>query len=313
MKWTEVAVKLEQELEELVTNRLYMLDIRGLDIEDPRQVEDLDNRRDQWDYIDENLIRKKMEALEDDRIVIKVYFSQEERPEEKIREIEEILRDIESESRPIEIYSSEIEDRDWSENWKKFYKPTRIGRNIVIKPSWETYTRQEGDIVVEMDPGMAFGTGTHETTSMCTEALEKYLKKGDQVYDIGTGSGILAMVAAKLGAGQVLGVDFDPTAVRVARENVSFNRLEDLVTIEEGDLFKMIQGRRDLIVANIMAEIIAGMAGDVVKYLRPGGIFISSGIITEKIGLVEGALVASGFEIIEIVKKNSWACIVAKL
>lgn len=313
MKWTEVAVKLEQELEELVTNRLYMLDIRGLDIEDPRQVEDLDNRRDQWDYIDENLIRKKMEALEDDRIVIKVYFSQEERPEEKIREIEEILRDIESESRPIEIYSSEIEDRDWSENWKKFYKPTRIGRNIVIKPSWETYTRQEGDIVVEMDPGMAFGTGTHETTSMCTEALEKYLKKGDQVYDIGTGSGILAMVAAKLGAGQVLGVDFDPTAVRVARENVSFNRLEDLVTIEEGDLFKMIQGRRNLIVANIMAEIIAGMAGDVVKYLRPGGIFISSGIITEKIGLVEGALVASGFEIIEIVKKNSWACIVAKL
>ena len=313
MKWTEIAVKIDQDLEEEVQNRLYSLEIKGLSIDDPRQVESLEQRPEDWDYIDEEIIKKKMDSLKDDRITIKVYFSEEEEPEEKIREIKELLKDIEYKERPIEVTSLEVEEKDWSENWKKFYKTTRIGGRVVIKPSWEEYKEKTGDLVIEIDPGMAFGTGTHETTSMCTEALEKYIKTGDRVYDIGTGSGILAIAAGKLGAKQVLGVDFDPMAVKVAKENVRNNNLEKVVTIEEGDLFKTASDKRDLIVANIMAEIIAGMVVDVKKYLKDEGIFISSGIIVEKIPLVEDRLKEEGFEIIEINKKNAWACIVAKL
>lgn len=304
MNWTEIAVKIEKELEEVVEAKLYSLNIKGLSIEDPSQVNELHKRPDDWDYIDESL-----EDKGDGKIVIKVYFSQEERPEEKIQELEELLSDLEG----VEVSASKVEERDWSENWKKFYKTTRIGKNVVIKPSWEAYEKKPEDLLIEIDPGMAFGTGTHETTSMCTEALEKYITRDMEVYDIGTGSGILALVAGKLGARHIMGIDFDPMAVKVARENVKNNGLEDLVEIKEGDLFKLAEGKRDLIVANIMAEIIAGMTEDVKDYLKPGGIFISSGIIVEKIPMVESALVESGFKIIEIAKKNAWARIVAQL
>ncbi len=313
MKWTEIGVKIEQALEEEVVSRLYMLDIKGLSIDDPRQVESLDQRPEDWDYIDEEIIKKKMDSLEDDRITIKVYFSEEERPAEKIEEVKKILKDIRYSKQAIEVTSLEVEEKDWSENWKQFYKTTRIGERVVIKPSWEEYEEKPSDLVIEIDPGMAFGTGTHETTSMCTEALEKHIRPGDRVYDIGTGSGILGIVAGKLGASQVLGVDFDPMAVKVAKENVKNNGLEDMVIIEEGDLFKTVSEKRELIVANIMAEIIAGMVFDVKKYLKDDGIFISSGIILEKISLVENKLIEAGFKILEVKQENSWACIVARL
>lgn len=312
MKWTEVAVKFEQGLEELITNKLYTMEIEGLAVEDPRHIESLEQRPEDWDYIDEELIQKKLESIKDDRITIKVYFSEDEIVEDKIAEIKELLRDVVVEEKPIEVTTNNVESKDWSENWKKYYKTTRVGEKLIIKPSWEEYEELDGDIVVELDPGMAFGTGTHETTSMCAEAIEKYITSKDKLLDIGTGSGILSIIAAKFGAKTVLGVDLDDDAVRVAKENVEKNSVEDIVEIREGDLFKMIEGKSDIIVANIMAEIIAGMCYDVKKYLKDKGIFISSGIILERIGLVENALLDAGFEVLEINRKNEWACIVAK-
>ena len=209
--------------------------------------------------------------------------------------------------------TTKVDENDWAESWKKYYKPIRIGRRILIMPSWEEDVSLENDIVIELDPGMAFGTGTHETTMMCTEALEDYVKPYSTVYDIGTGSGILGIVAAKLGATKVLGVDLDPVCVKVANENIEMNNVEDVVEIKNGDLLEVVEGKADIIVSNIIAEIIAGMTPDLKNYLNRGGIFITSGIIIEKISLVEKALIENGFKILEIKKLNSWACIIATI
>lgn len=186
-----------------------------------------------------------------------------------------------------EITINTVDDEDFAETWKKYYKPIKIGNRILIKPSWEEYTLDENDILIELDPGMAFGTGTHETTAMCTEALEKYVKPEDIVYDIGCGSGILSIVAAKLGAKKVVGVDLDELCVKVSNENIVLNHVKQIVEIKKGNLLDVVEGKANIIVSNIIAEIIASMTKDLKHYLVDNGIFITSGIIIEKIPLVE--------------------------
>ncbi|WP_333637814.1 50S ribosomal protein L11 methyltransferase [Tissierella praeacuta] len=307
MNWTEVQIKTTAELEDLVSNVLYDAGATGLAIEDPRDILELSKSKERWDFVDPSLINSDF-----DGVLIKAYFSEADDLENKIEEIKNRIKND-----PIlntgnnEIKINIVDDNDWAEAWKKYYKPIKIGERILIKPSWEKYVLEENDILIELDPGMAFGTGTHETTMMCTEALEKYVKSGDIVYDIGCGSGILSIVAAKLGAEKVVGVDLDELCVKVSNENIKLNNVNKIVEIKEGNLLDVVDGKANIIVSNIIAEIIAGMTKDLRVYLKGDGIFITSGIIVEKIELVEKALLENGFKILDIKRLNGWACIIA--
>lgn len=307
MNWVEVQIRTTDELEEVVSDILYDVGATGLAIEDPRDILDLVQSEIAWDFIDPSLIDLKKHEL-----IIKAYFAENEEVDHIIQDIEERIKKhpmLKEEENHLTIGS--VDDEDWAESWKKYYKPVRIGKNILIKPTWEEADIDEDTILVELDPGMAFGTGTHETTIMCAEALEKYLKTEDIVYDIGCGSGILAILAAKLGAKKVVGVDLDPICTRVSNENVRFNNVEDIVEISMGNLLEIIEGDANIIVSNIIAEIIGEMIPDIKKHLKDKGIFIASGIIIDKIPLVKDVLLENDFTILDIVKKNEWACIIS--
>ncbi|MDD4334813.1 MAG: 50S ribosomal protein L11 methyltransferase, partial [Desulfotomaculaceae bacterium] len=200
---------------------------------------------------------------------------------------------------------------DWAGAWKKYYKPVRVGRRLVIKPSWEDYQPLAGDLIIEMDPGMAFGSGTHATTALCLRLLEKYVRPGSSVYDIGTGSGILAIAAARLEAGKVRAVDIDPVACKTAAENVAGNNAGTVVSVQQGNLAEPLPYGADLIVANIIANVIAGFAPHAAAALKPGGIFIASGIIRERAEMVRKAFAAAGLAICEEQADGLWIAIAA--
>lgn len=307
MNWAEVQIKTTPEYEELISSILYDVGATGLAIEDPRDILELSQSPESWAFIDPDLIN-----VESDDIVIKAYFSEAEDLDYKIQEIKykinnnEILKEVNP-----EVIVTMVDDEDFAQNWKKYYKPTKIGERIVIKPTWEDYSLEEGDILVELDPGMAFGTGTHETTILCTEALERYVKEGHTVYDIGCGSGILSIVAAKLGAKKVVAVDLDEVCINVSNENIRLNDVEDIVEVKKGNLLDVVEGKANIIVSNIIAEIIVEMINDLKSHLEDKGIFITSGIIEDKIPMVEKALIDNGFKILEVSKKNEWALIIA--
>lgn len=308
MNWAEVQIKTTPKYEELISSILYDVGATGLAIEDPRDILELSQSPESWAFIDPDLIN-----VESDDIVIKAYFSEAEDLDNIVQEIKYKIRNnpILKEAQP-EVTVTMVDDEDFAQNWKKYYKPTKIGERIVIKPTWEAYTPEEGDILVELDPGMAFGTGTHETTILCTEALERYVKQGDIVYDIGCGSGILSIVAAKLGAEKVVGVDLDEVCIKVSNENIIINQVEDIIEVKKGNLLDVVEGKANIIVSNIIAEIIVEMIKDLKLHLEDKGIFITSGIIEEKIPMVEKALLENGFKILETKQKNEWALILAK-
>lgn len=225
-----------------------------------------------------------------------------------------------------DITLSNTEDKDWINNWKQFFKPFRLYDNIVIKPTWEELDDvKEGDMVVEIDPGIAFGTGSHETTKLCIGQLKKYLKSGDTVFDVGSGSGILSIISVMLGAGFVHGMDIDEVAVRASIENREVNHMtEEQLVLTCGNLLEGSEAtskmaldvnggnRYDIVVANILADVIIPLSGVVRPFLKDGGYFITSGIIDMKEEAVKEALLGNGFEIIDVVHMNDWVSIIAK-
>ncbi len=311
--WTEVTIETTTEAIEAVTNILFENGAQGAMIEDPKDLNpDKINDYD-WDYIDENMLRKSQDEL----VKIKTYISDEKNVEDFIKVVNEKVQNLTEFGLNIgngKVYTDSVREDDWANNWKQYYKPTKIGNNIVIKPEWEEYNSEKDDIVIEMNPGMAFGTGNHETTSMCVANLEKYVKKDSTVFDIGCGSGILGIVASKLGAKNVLGIDIDEVAVKVANENIVKNGVENIMKAVKGNLADDIDRsiKPDIVVANIMADIVILLSKDVRDFLPENGLFISSGIILAKIDEVSKALEENGFEIIEIQKKGEWACILAR-
>lgn len=311
MKWTEVQIKTTTEAEEIVTNIMYDLGVTGLAIEDPKDIIAFQQSEEDWDFIDPSLIKQDYEG-----VIIKGYFPESEDLVDKI----ELIRNSIEKNPPGDLNKSlgeviiaEVYEKDWAEAWKKYYKPIKIGEKIVIKPTWEKYEETDEEIIIELDPGMAFGTGTHETTTMCIEALEAYVKADDLVYDIGCGSGILSIVAAKLGAQRVIGVDLDELCTRVSKENISLNKVEDLIEIKQGNLLDVVCGKADIIVSNIIAEVIVDMIGSLKDYLKTEGIFIASGIITEKIDMVEKALIENGFKILGTKVMGEWVSITSTI
>lgn len=204
-----------------------------------------------------------------------------------------------------------IDEEDWAESWKRFFHPERVGRSIVVRPSWRDYDPRPGDRVLEIDPGMAFGTGTHPTTALCIQSMEDHLRPGDTVLDIGTGSGILAVSAVLLGAERALGVDNDPVAVEVAGGNRDRNGISpERLSFVSGDLANRVRERFDLVVANILTDVILRLAPDVRRVTRPGGLFLCSGIIETRAEAVRRGLAAEGFAEIETRVREDWVAMV---
>ena len=206
----------------------------------------------------------------------------------------------------------EVSDEDWKDKWKEYFKPLKITDHLVIKPSWEKYDKKKDEMIIEIDPGMAFGTGTHETTSMVLKLIEKYLDKGNSFLDVGCGSGILSIAAALLGAGEIHAVDIDPIACEVSRDNIKINGFDNKIDVECLDLTEGFSYKSDVIVANLIAELVVYLSEYVMENMNDNGIFISSGILTEKKEMVTEALYTNGYEILETMTDGEWCAIAAK-
>lgn len=316
MKWVKLTLKTLTEAVELVSDMLIEMGIEGIEIKDNVPISERERK--------EMFIDILPEVDEDNKeAFISFYLEEKEDTEGIIRSVKEGLAQLSEfvDTGSGEIEVSETEDVDWINNWKAYFKPFRIDDNIVIKPTWEELPeKKDEDIVIEIDPGTAFGTGSHETTRLCILALKKYLKSGMQVLDVGCGSGILSIIASKLGADTVLGTDIDPHAVEASVCNAEVNSIpQDKVSFLSGDIIsdeelKSTVGmeKYDIAVANILADIIIPLSGKIAVHLKPGGLFISSGIINTKKEQVLAAVKGNGFEVLAVEELGDWVSIIAR-
>lgn len=301
MNYREIKLKFKKEYEEKVEIFLSDLGIDNMVIEDPDDLKIFQERQNAWDLYDDDLIK-----LEKGYIRFTIYLDDIADNDEREAKIRAYIEELGGE------FSKEIiDDSDWKNNWKKFFKILKPNKTIVIVPTWEEYEKKDGEEIIKLEPGMAFGTGSHETTSLCIKKLEEYMKPGMKVLDIGTGSGILSIAASKLGASEVLGVDIDPMSVYIANENKKLNEVTNAEFIV-GDLLSKVKDKYDIVVSNILAEVIVTMTGDLHKFLNKDGIFISSGILKVKSAMVIDSLEANGFDILNVEDLNEWTSIVAK-
>lgn len=317
MKWRKVSLVTTTEAVDLISCLFDELGFEGIQIEDHVPLSEEEKKSMYIDIVPDL-------GPDDGTAVISSYVDMEldvKELEEKIQAgLDELalFTDLGERKLSMEV----TDDEDWINNWKAYFKPFRVTEDIVIKPTWETLDEvREGDIVVDIDPGTAFGTGSHETTKLCIQGMEEYLHEESKVLDIGCGSGILSIIALKLGAKSAVGTDIDPIAVAVAKENAQVNGIEeDRYTVYEGNLIddEKLQkevglGSYDVVVANILADVIIPLSGEVAKFMKEDAIFISSGIIDMKKDEVEEALVKNGFEILKINQMGDWFSFLAKV
>jgi len=308
-EWMEVKVITTSEAVEAVSGIFYNTNVEGVSIEDPEDLEFKKKHPGDWDYFDESILSSKEDAI------LKGYYKFDENFDEYVTYIKQSvakLGDFDINKGKGIVTVTKVNEQDWENNWEKYYKPAKVGNNMVVKPLWENYEKKPNEKIINLNPGMAFGTGTHETTKMCIIALEKYIKSGDTVFDIGCGSGILAITSSLLGALKVIGVDLDEVAVTSAKENVLHNDLTN-VQILHGDLLDVVKGKANIVVANIIADVIIHLCDVIPQFLISGGHFIASGIINDKKDEVVQKLNQSGFEIIEVTKDGEWTAVVSKL
>lgn len=302
MEWIEVNVAVTHEAVEAVADVLTSMGTQGVSIEDPQLINDLRNSG-TWELCD------IPEQENTEVVTVSAYYVKDEHIDAKLAKIEAELDAIEERIGKFRFGTMrfrEMAETDWANEWKQYFHVTHVGKSLVIKPSWETYEAQPGEHVIKIDPGMAFGTGTHHTTNMCMARLEEVMPENAIVYDVGTGSGILAIAAALLGAKEVKAVDIDSMACRVARENIADNALSDKIEVREGDLLHGTEGQADLIIANIIADIIIMFVKDVPFRLKEGGIFLTSGIITERAEDVRKAAEEAGLKYIHTTERGGW-------
>ena len=332
MKWAEFTIITTEEASDAIAEMLAQIGADGIAVTDPWEIRRIIEDPDSLSYADGGFV----DSLGED-VTIKAYFAELDglirlgpKAEEYIDEfdttaiygnitgsrvsVDEALRILKEQLGKISAFLDigkgfdswkYVQDQDWENEWKKDYKAFRISDRVVICPSWETFEASPSDVVVSLDPGSAFGTGTHETTSTCAVILDDVIKGGEKVLDLGTGSGILAIICKKLGAGEVDAVDIDKLAVDVAVDNCEINGCPD-IQCYVGELKNVRSSDYDIIVANIIADVIASIACDIPSRLAPGGKFICSGIINTKKEMVEKALADSGFKILRVEEKNDW-------
>lgn len=243
------------------------------------------------------------------------YLPSDERLESRCRDLEKSLADLSAQHAfQYTVGYHSIDEEDWAESWKAFFYPEEITERLVVKPTWRDYTAQPHQQVIEIDPGMAFGTGTHPTTALCVRMLETYVQPGHAVLDVGTGSGILLIAAAKLGAGQLTGVDLDPVAVGVARANLLQNQIApEQFTLSCAELTQGVARQFDIVVANILADVIIDLLDQVTTVLVPGGVFICSGIIQAYRDKILRKMALRGFSILDVLDRGEWVAAAGRL
>lgn len=299
MKYIEMTINTSKDKKDIIEGILFDYGIYTTEEISSDIVDELDQDEKDWDFIDYPLLNSS-----EDVFAIRVY-------PENMEDANNLKAEL-SEKKLGQCLLEEKDDEDWANNWKKYYKPLEISEKLAIVPEWENYDN-DNRVVIKINPGMAFGTGTHESTYMCLNLLEKYVKKDDDIFDIGCGSGILAIAGLKLGAKKALLVDIDEKCIDASHENAGLNDLEDKMEIKKGNLLDVVKGRADLIVSNIIAEIIVDEIKNLKNHMDKGGIFITSGIIKERRQMVIHALEENGFEIIDELEKNNWVAIVGRL
>ena len=299
MKYIEMTINTSKDKKDIIEGILFDYGIYTTEEISSDIVDELDQDEKDWDFIDYPLLNSKEGVF-----ALRVY-------PENMEDANNLKAEL-NEKNLGQCLIEEKDDEDWANNWKKYYKPLEIGEKLAIVPEWEAYDNDKR-IVIKINPGMAFGTGTHESTYMCLELLERYVKKDDEIFDIGCGSGILAIAGIKLGAKRALAVDIDDKCIDASHENADLNNLEDKMEIKKGNLLDVVKGRADLIASNIIAEIIVDEIKNLKNHMDKGGIFITSGIIKERRQMVIDALKENGFEIIDELEKNNWVAIVGSL
>lgn len=310
MKWSEISIHTTQEAVEPVCNILHEAGASGVVIEDP------DDLVKEYDTTFGEIYQLSPNDYPEEGVIIKAYLPENSFLHETIKEVKESINGLLSYGIDIgtnEVKISEVNEEEWATAWKKYYKPVKISNSITITPTWEDYKKEkEDEQIIELDPGMAFGTGTHPTTILCIQAIEQKLNKKDHVIDVGTGTGVLSIAAAKLGAEKVLALDLDEVAVESAILNVKLNKVEDIITVKQNNLLEQVDGEVDLVVANILAEVIVRFVQDAARVLKPEGTFITSGIIKGKKLEVQEALTKHGFVIEDTLSMEDWVAFIAK-
>lgn len=305
MDWTELVVTVPRTKAETAVAVATALCEGGLYIEDYQDLEADVKAIAHIDLIEQDLLDKPRDV-----VAIHLYVS----PDDNAAQMDEHLRDrlLAAGVEDFTMQACGVRQQDWENAWKQYYHPLEIGARLAVAPSWEPYTGA-GRVVLKLDPGMAFGTGTHETTALCLEALDGIVQGGERVLDVGCGSGILAIAALLLGASEALGVDIDPMAVRTATENASLNGVQNRFTAKAGDLAALAKGQYDIILANIVADAILRLAPAIPPLLKPNGVFLASGIIDQRADEVAVGLAATGLKVTQTRLLNGWVMLKAGL
>lgn len=310
MKWSEISIHTTNEAVEPISNILYEAGASGIVIEDSFEL--MKEREDRFGEI----YQLDPNDFPDEGVIIKAYLPVNSFLGETVEEIKQAINNLILFNIDIglnKVTISEVHEEEWATAWKKYYHPVKISSKFTIVPTWEEYEPVQSDeLIIELDPGMAFGTGTHPTTVMSIQALERTVKKGDAVIDVGTGSGVLSIASALLEAGKITALDLDEIAVQTARLNIKLNKVDQHITVKQNNLLDGMNEKVDIIVGNLLAEIILRFTGDAYRLLSNGGYFITSGIINQKRDEVENALVQSGFTIQETLLMEDWVTIIAK-
>lgn len=315
MKWTELTVSTSKEGIEPLTAALLELGITGFIVEDPEEIEAfISENAGTWDMIDEQVI----DDIRSKTPNIKVYVSDTEDGKKLHENVQNAVGQLKESDKnacygSLEIAQCDMRDTDWENNWKAYFKPFTIGKSLAVCPTWEEYGNPENRVVLYIDPASSFGSGLHETTRMCMRALEKYTREKDSVLDIGCGSGILSVTAAKLGCAAVSAIDIDQNAVKTARECAKVNGESARITVFKSDLLSGVTDMYDIAVANLFASTVVRLSADIGRVLKKCGIFISSGIVDEGLKDVREAYKANGLEIIEIMNEGQWYAVVGKM
>lgn len=304
MKWINFSLKSPYEYEDLIYNYLYENEVYSFEVVDDRTVDEVEETKPYWVEIDNDL------RIGEEYLYIKFNLEDNEENFDKITNLIDNLNRLSSDIKTE--YKRDCEEYDWTVEWKKFFKPLEVGEKFVIVPSWEEYKADKDKIILEIDPGMAFGTGSHETTAICLKLLEEVDIKDKIVADVGTGSGILAIACSKIGAKHVLALDIDPLSIKTAKENVVVNDCVDKIEVMESDLLSTSKDNFDLIIANILPDVIINLIPDAYEKLNEKGLILVSGIILEKKDLIIKELKQHGFSIVKDLDMGEWTGIIGR-
>ena len=305
MDWTEIQISVDTKDADAASDIANMVVPYGIYIEDYSNLEEEAMEIAHIDLIDEDLLKKDRT-----KAIIHIYIDPQDHPQEAVAFLTERFKAAGIDN---EINTNTCKNADWENNWKQYFKPLKVGNKLLIRPTWEDEYDAEGRAVLHLEPGLAFGTGSHETTRLCLEALENHIKGGESVLDVGCGSGILAIASLLLGADHATGVDIDELAVKTAWENGKMNGFgKDKLTFVEGNLTDKVEGKFDVVVANIVADIIIMFCEDVPKFMKDDAVFITSGIIDMREQDVVDAFDKFGFDITARHQDGGWVCFECK-